>query len=186
MKCAMCDRDALSAWLCSMHYQRLRRLPEVMEEWPTLADGEPLPGDIDMLREAWLTYQAEKIKGQRGERLHYTAAERRLISEMRDAGVTLEAIGEAIGRSAPSVSKALAASGRKRKIRPYTRRMPDSVVVAAIEHRNRTGESWAMCAEAIGYSGTPEALRARAIAYSRRHGVDLRMGYPTVNRRGRG
>ena len=179
-----CAEPAHRRWLCSLHYQRLRMLPEVEPDWPTLEDGEPLPADIEMLELGWLQRRAKQIATRSARvRRKYTARERKLVQSMRDAGMTCEQIAQSIDRSAPSVWQVLSDSGYRRRNREHTRQMGDAIVIAAIAHRNETGESWEMCREAVGFECSPNALRKRCVDYARRGGISLRMGKPTTTRR---
>ena len=48
-----CSNKHKAKWLCTSHYKRLHQLPGLADDWPTISDGEPTPGDIEMFEAAW-------------------------------------------------------------------------------------------------------------------------------------
>ncbi len=115
-------------------------------------------------------------------RKEWTKPELRRAAEMFAAGAKWADVGERFGVTGNAVRRTLHAHGMKPERSRERPPVLEDLVLRAIVHRNRTGESWSLTRDAVGYPSSPESLRQAVRRYTERYGGRVMQGSPAVRR----
>lgn len=109
-------------------------------------------------------------------RREWKTTELKIIKEMRPEA-SFAAIGKVLGRSAQAVHHAAKRYGIIKPAKVGRKpTMTEATVLESIRFRNTTDWSWSEIAEAVGYDGKDDTLRARCVDYCRKNNLTIRKG----------
>lgn len=115
-------------------------------------------------------------------RRQWTKPQLRQAAEMFAAGARWDDVGARFGVTGNAVRRTLIAHGMKPERERHRAPKREELILRAIAHRNRTGESWSMTRDAVGYPSSPESLRQAVRRYTQRYGGQVKQGFPCVRR----